>query len=120
MEFAENELVGYWPAHLFTHLTDHANMVEWGGEVVNMEPGGDHTSTQMGSGHFPNEGFGRASYFRNLQVVDAENSLQTIDSVSTLSEHTTCYDIQSVYNDDWGNHFCWALLSLPNMPFSRM
>ena len=44
MEFADNELVGYWPAHLFNHLADHASMVEWGGEIVNMEPGGGHTS----------------------------------------------------------------------------
>ncbi|GJN04309.1 hypothetical protein PR202_ga21850 [Eleusine coracana subsp. coracana] len=29
-----DQLVGYWPAELFTHLSDHATMVEWGGEVV--------------------------------------------------------------------------------------
>eukprot|EP01018_Ginkgo_biloba_P016321 Gb_19462 [translate_table: standard] len=105
MEFADSTLVGYWPFQLFTHLADHASMVEWGGEVVNMQPGGDHTSTQMGSGHFADEGFTRASYFRNLQVVDADNSLRAVDSVSTLAEHTNCYNIQSSYSADWGNHF---------------
>lgn len=105
MEFADNTLVGYWPSELFTHLADHANMVEWGGEVVNTESGGDHTSTQMGSGHFAEEGFSRASYLRNLEVVDADNSLRSVDAMSTLAEHTNCYNIQSNYNNDWGNHF---------------
>ncbi|CBI23459.3 unnamed protein product, partial [Vitis vinifera] len=50
-------------------------MVQYGGEVVNTRPSGFHTSTQMGSGHFAGEGFGKASYFRNLQVVDWDNSL---------------------------------------------
>eukprot|EP01018_Ginkgo_biloba_P019879 Gb_08416 [translate_table: standard] len=105
MEFAGSTLVGYWPSELFTHLADHANMVEWGGEIVNTEAGGEHTSTQMGSGHFAEEGFGRASYFRNLEIVDDDNSLRAVESMSTLAEHTNCYNIRSSYNNDWGNHF---------------
>ncbi|XP_057847575.2 protein neprosin [Cryptomeria japonica] len=105
MEFADSTLVGYWPSELFSHLADHASMVEWGGEVVNSEPGGKHTSTQMGSGHFAEEGFGRASYFRNIELVDADNSLRPVDAMSTLAEHTNCYNIHSTYNSDWGNHF---------------
>ncbi|KAH9307378.1 hypothetical protein KI387_035289, partial [Taxus chinensis] len=101
MEFADNTLVGYWPSELFTHLADHASMVEWGGEVVNTEAGGEHTSTQMGSGHFAQEGFGRASYFRNLEIVDSDNSLRAVDAMATLAEHTNCYNIQSTYNSDW-------------------
>ncbi|GLJ25780.1 hypothetical protein SUGI_0493600 [Cryptomeria japonica] len=105
MELGDGTLVGYWPSSLFTHLSDHATTVEWGGEIVNTQQGGDHTSTQMGSGHFANEGFTRASYFRNLQVVDADNSLQDIESVSTLAEDSDCYNIQSSVNADWGTHF---------------
>ncbi|KAH9291174.1 hypothetical protein KI387_043641, partial [Taxus chinensis] len=86
MEFGDGTLVGYWPSNLFTHLSHHATMVEWGGEVVNTQQDGDHTSTQMGSGHFANEGFTKASYFRNLQVEDEYNNLQAIDSLSTLAE----------------------------------
>jgi hypothetical protein len=36
-------------------------MVQFGGEVVNTRPSGSHTATQMGSGHFPREGFHRAA-----------------------------------------------------------
>ena len=45
-------------------------MVQFGGEIVNSRQSGSHTSTQMGSVHFASEGFGKASYFRNMQVVE--------------------------------------------------
>ncbi|KAM0941940.1 putative neprosin [Dioscorea sansibarensis] len=105
MSFGDNTLVGYWPAELFTHLTDHASMVEWGGEVVNMKPNGAHTSTQMGSGHFADAGFAQASYFRNLELVDTDNSLSSAQSISTLAENTNCYNIISSSNQDWGTFF---------------
>ncbi|XP_034684628.1 uncharacterized protein LOC117913686 [Vitis riparia] len=105
MGFGDNTLVGYWPSQLFTHLADHATMVEWGGEVVNSRANGAHTSTQMGSGHFAEDGFGKASYFRNLEVVDSDNSLSTVEDISTLAENTNCYNIKSSYNNEWGTHF---------------
>nr|CAD1820927.1 unnamed protein product [Ananas comosus var. bracteatus] len=108
MSFGENMLVGYWPAELFTHLSDHATMVEWGGEVVNMRPSGEHTATQMGSGQFAETGFGKASYFRNLEIVDTDNSLSAVQTISTLAENTNCYDIQSFSNSDWGTHFYYG------------
>ncbi|KMZ62714.1 hypothetical protein ZOSMA_44G01140 [Zostera marina] len=109
MEFGDNNIVGYWPAELFTHLSEHANMVEWGGEVVNMKKqNGAHTSTQMGSGRFAEDGFGKASYFRNLEIVDSDNSLSSVESISTLSENTNCYNIQSYSNSDWGTHFYYG------------
>uniref|UniRef100_A0A804LV14 Neprosin PEP catalytic domain-containing protein n=1 Tax=Zea mays TaxID=4577 RepID=A0A804LV14_MAIZE len=119
-----DQLVGYWPAQLFTHLSDHATMVEWGGEVVDTRPGGAHTATQMGSGRFAAEGFGRASYFRNLETVDADNSLAEValDAIQTLAEDPACYDIRKAYDDDddddddgqhsarggWGTHFYYG------------
>ena len=76
MQFGNEYVLGYWPSFLFLYLADSASMIEWGGEVVNSEAGGLHTLTQMGSGHFPEEGFGKASYFRNIQVVDSSNNLK--------------------------------------------
>ncbi|XVF57047.1 hypothetical protein PTKIN_Ptkin06aG0171700 [Pterospermum kingtungense] len=108
MGFGDNTLVGYWPAELFTHLADHATMVEWGGEVVNARANGKHTSTQMGSGHFADEGFGKSSYFRNLEVVDADNSLSSVHDISTLAENTNCYNIKSSYNNEWGTYFYYG------------
>jgi len=101
-----DQLVGYWPAQLFTHLSDHATMVEWGGEVVDTRPGGVHTATQMGSGRFAAEGFARASYFRNLETVDADNSLAEVplDAIQTLAEDAACYDIRKAHDDGGGGH----------------
>ncbi|KAG4112611.1 hypothetical protein ERO13_D13G171900v2 [Gossypium hirsutum] len=108
MGFGDNNLVGYWPAELFTHLADHATMVEWGGEVVNSRANGKHTSTEMGSGHFAEDGFGKSSYFRNLELVDADNSLSSVHDISTLAENTNCYNIKNSYNNEWGTYFYYG------------
>ncbi|KAK4385801.1 hypothetical protein Sango_2704100 [Sesamum angolense] len=108
MGFGENTLVGYWPTEIFSHLADRATMVEWGGEVVNSRANGHHTLTQMGSGHFPEEGFAKASYFRNLEIVDSDNSLSSAHDISTLAENTNCYNIKSSYNNEWGTHFYYG------------
>ncbi|KAM3359611.1 putative protein isoform X1 [Capsicum galapagoense] len=108
MVFGDNTLVGYWPAELFTHLADQATMVEWGGEVVNSRANGEHTSTQMGSGHFADDGFRKASYFRNLEIVDSDNSLSSAQDISILAENTDCYNIKSAYSSEWGTHFYYG------------
>ncbi|KAL7109522.1 hypothetical protein ACP275_06G180500 [Erythranthe tilingii] len=106
--FGDNTLVGYWPNELFTHLADRATMVEWGGEIVNSRANDEHTSTQMGSGNFAEDGFGKASYFRNLEIVDSDNSLTSVRDIKTLSENANCYNIQNSYNEQWGTHFYYG------------
>ncbi|KAI5352285.1 PREDICTED: carboxyl-terminal [Prunus dulcis] len=108
LEFGSGVLVGYWPSFLFTHLQNHASMVQFGGEVVNSRPSGSHTATQMGSGHFAGEGFGKASYFRNMQVVDWDNSLIPLSNLKVLADHPNCYDIQGGINNFWGNYFYYG------------
>ncbi|KAL2559832.1 hypothetical protein Fot_04571 [Forsythia ovata] len=108
LEFGSGVLVGYWPSFLFTHLADHASMVQFGGEIVNSSPSGFHTSTQMGSGHFAGEGFGKSSYFRNLQIVDWDNSLVPLSNLKVLADHPNCYDIQGGVNGVWGNYFYYG------------
>ncbi|MCD9561059.1 hypothetical protein HAX54_020016 [Datura stramonium] len=66
LELGSGIVVGYWPSFIFSHLRNSASMIQFGGETVNSNPSGYHTSTQMGSGHFAAQGFARASYFRNL------------------------------------------------------
>ncbi|KAK7407234.1 hypothetical protein VNO78_08968 [Psophocarpus tetragonolobus] len=108
LEFGSGILVGYWPSFLFTHLRDHASMVQFGGEIVNSRQSGTHTSTQMGSGHFAGEGFGKASYFRNMQVVDWDNNLVPLSNLRVLADHPNCYDIQGGINNVWGNYFYYG------------
>ncbi|XP_027919114.1 uncharacterized protein LOC114177786 isoform X2 [Vigna unguiculata] len=108
MQFGNDYVLGYWPSFLFSYLADSASMIEWGGEVVNSEPDGQHTSTQMGSGHFPEEGFGKASYFRNIQVVDSSNNLKAPKGLGTFTEQSNCYDVQTCSNGDWGHYFYYG------------
>ncbi|XP_057821006.1 protein neprosin [Cryptomeria japonica] len=108
MQFGNENVLGYWPAPLFSYLADSASMIEWGGEVVNSEPDGQHTSTQMGSGHFPDEGFGKSSYFRNIQIVDGSNNLRAPKGLGTFTEQSKCYNVQKGYNSDWGNYFYYG------------
>ncbi|KAG0470839.1 hypothetical protein HPP92_017539 [Vanilla planifolia] len=79
-----------------------------GGEVVNSEPNGEHTSTQMGSGHFPDEGFGKASYFRNIQIVDSSNNLKPPSGIGTYTEQDACYNVLCDQSSDWGNYFYYG------------
>ncbi|KAJ7945837.1 Protein of Unknown Function (DUF239) [Quillaja saponaria] len=108
LEFGSGLLVGYWPAFLFSHLRSHASMVQFGGEIVNSGSSGFHTSTQMGSGHFAEEGFGKASYFRNLQVVDWDNNLLPLTNLHQLADHPNCYDIRQGRNNVWGTYFYYG------------
>ncbi|KAL6005969.1 hypothetical protein ACLOJK_040014 [Asimina triloba] len=85
--------VGYWPTSLFKNLKQ-ANLIEWGGEVLNAAKDGAHTSTQMGSGHFPLEGLGKASYFRNILTVDRSNTFRAPVGLVPFSDRPQCYDIR--------------------------
>jgi len=108
LDFGDRQSVGYWPASLFSHLADNAMTVQWGGEIVNKGSGGMHTSTQMGSGHFAEESFSRASYFKDIQVVDWDNSLIPPINLQPFSERPECYDIQAGVNNKWGNYFYYG------------
>ena len=76
MTIADRFDLGYWPSSLFPLLSDSAEAVKWGGEVINLHKGGQHTTTQMGSGHFAEEGPNKASFFKNLNVIDGKKLLR--------------------------------------------
>ncbi|XP_010034859.2 uncharacterized protein LOC104424189 [Eucalyptus grandis] len=86
--------VGYWPQDLFTSLKDRADKVAWGGEVVNLGLDGRHTSTQMGSGHLPSEGFfGKASFFRHVSIVDGGSFGRDPENLQKRVSKPGCYDL---------------------------
>ncbi|XP_058227409.1 protein neprosin [Rhododendron vialii] len=108
LQFGSGLLVGYWPNLLFSHLRAHASMIQFGGEIVNTRSRGYHTSTQMGSGSFADDGFRKASYFRNLQVVDWDNNLLPMSNLHLLADHPNCYDIKAGRNNVWGDYFYYG------------
>ncbi|KAM7267688.1 hypothetical protein ACFE04_009854 [Oxalis oulophora] len=90
-----DENIGYWPKSLFNHLQKGASMVTLGGRIKNYNYHSSHTTTQMGSGHFSNEGFGKASLINEIYVVDEHNKLKR----PLLVDHMTrrgCYDVEHV------------------------
>ncbi|XP_010544508.1 PREDICTED: uncharacterized protein LOC104817130 [Tarenaya hassleriana] len=100
--------VGYWPNTLFTSLKDSANRVDWGGEIVNAQSSG-HTNTDMGSGHFPEEGFGKAAFFRNLEIVDGSNTLRPPPSLGALAPTPNCYNVRiGGAGTSWATHFYYG------------
>ena len=88
-----NRVFGYWPSSIFSILSNSAARVDWGGEVLNYNSGGQHTTTQMGSGHFADEGSGKASFFKNLQVIDALQILRGPRNPTTFMTKPECYNI---------------------------
>ncbi|KAI3960520.1 hypothetical protein MKW98_003019 [Papaver atlanticum] len=90
--------VGYYPSALFTKLSETATAVEWGGEIINDNSKGRHTSTQMGSGHFPSEGgLKTSSYFNWVQVLDKNYIIKQAGNVGNVEKVVTnpnCYNLE--------------------------
>ncbi|XP_050259706.1 uncharacterized protein LOC126704728 [Quercus robur] len=98
LQVGNKYLMGYWPASLFVSLSESASQIQWGGEVTNLQKNGEHTTTQMGSGHFPEEGFSKASYFTNLQIVDGSNVLRFPNYSAIVARKPNCYNVTNFIN----------------------
>ncbi|CAH8334789.1 unnamed protein product [Eruca vesicaria subsp. sativa] len=80
----DDEIIGYWPRELFTHLKKGASRVRFGGNTF-MSP--DGISPPMGNGHFPLQDYQRSASFlhvkltdRNYHSFEAKNILRNADS----------------------------------------
>ena len=93
LKIAERDF-GYWPSSIFSVLSNSASVVQWGGEVINLKLGG-HTTTQMGSGHFPEEGPGKASFFDKLNVIDGLRILRGPRNSGTIITNPNCYNLKN-------------------------
>ncbi|XP_047055953.1 uncharacterized protein LOC124662113 [Lolium rigidum] len=76
LAYGENNTpIGYWPNSLFSTFGDKGKFSFWGGQAYGSTASSD--SPQIGSGHFASEGYGKASFMRNIQIVDQNNNLVT-------------------------------------------
>ncbi|CAA7058314.1 unnamed protein product [Microthlaspi erraticum] len=62
----------------------------------------------MGSDHFPDEGFINSSYFRNIEIVDKNNNLQTVRDYKKIETNCNYYNIKIAYTDEWKTHFYYG------------
>ncbi|XP_031473135.1 uncharacterized protein LOC116245747 [Nymphaea colorata] len=98
--------IGYWPGSLFPYLSSGANSTEWGGEILNTRPGGNRSTTQMGSGHPWFEGFRSAAYISSMRYVDRDDEKQqlqvvNVDSITPFVTNEGCNQAAYYGNDDW-------------------
>ncbi len=103
-----NTWVGYWPRNRFdaNGLRNQADRIDYGGEIVNTRPNNRHTRTDMGSGHWPYEGYGYAAYQRNIKYVDVSNFYQNATGLNVSYTSDMCYDIHLYESSSsWGVYF---------------
>lgn len=89
-----NVAIGYWPRGIFTAMEKGADQIQWGGEIFNLGAEGHHTRTQMGSGHFPHEGFQRAGFFRNIKYRDQAGVYRDPPRLIPYVSKPNCYDVE--------------------------
>lgn len=99
-----NEPVGYWRGSLFKSMNGKAQYIQWGGQVYRPTPGEAHSSTQMGSGHWPKEGFGKAAFFDKCAYYPLKTDKGLIPTTpypytSEISK-SGCYDMADVSTVD--------------------
>ena len=101
--------VGYYPNSLFSSagIADKGGRVDYGGEIVNDSVGGVHTTTDMGSGRFPDEGWQYAAFVKRAKYVDGSGTLQDATGLIRTVSDATYYDLALSSSDDvnWGRYF---------------
>ncbi|KAL0701800.1 hypothetical protein Bca4012_057922 [Brassica carinata] len=99
------ELVGYWPAAIFTGLADQAQAVEWGGEVLSKNSTGANTIVRMGSGEFAEKGFRKAAYVCDILVAENNQTLVPVQDFDVQAKLPKYYSIKRSQTKACGKHF---------------
>ncbi|KAM0933073.1 putative neprosin [Dioscorea sansibarensis] len=101
----EKKLVGYWPSKLFTTLTQYATRLEFGGTAG--RNGGNDIFPPMGSGHFPDEGYGKSCLFQMVKYFDSKSQANDLPLVlATSTSNSPCYKVGNLTkSDNTGNYF---------------
>jgi hypothetical protein len=88
--------VGYYPSELFDDngLRPRGSKASFYGEIIDEQPGGRHTRTDMGSGHFPGDGFGYAAYQRRVRTITTGNVWNIRPALTADRTDANCYDIE--------------------------
>lgn len=91
-------------------IRDKANRLDWYGEVFD-ESAPAATSTDMGSGAFANQRWGKAAYFRNILFTWSPTQAWWWNSGSISTTDSTCYSADGpFYSSDpnWRNWFYYG------------
>jgi hypothetical protein len=103
--------IGYYPASLFmgnqsvfSTLGDHADHIAFWGEIFDSDDVSGRTSSDMGSGYFPDAGWTWSAYMHNLLVqTDRTGGLSDYDGSGEIYESDPdMYGIDGHFNSDSG------------------
>lgn len=110
--YAIDRFIGYYPASVFSQgvdpgrtLATHSDVILFYGEVVNSQDG--LTTTDMGSGNFPEPGFGQSAYIRNILYIDTNENGRGYDAQGHfVVSDPNRYRFQDHWNSgtDWGSY----------------
>ncbi|WPH03894.1 Hypothetical protein R9X50_00677700 [Acrodontium crateriforme] len=96
--------IGYYPASLFSQggvnaastLGTSSSRINFYGEIYNSEAA--VTTTDMGSGEFPETGFGKSGYMHNIIYYDTSSNAQDYDgSAQIIQSDTSRYRIAASF-----------------------
>ncbi|XP_042401457.1 uncharacterized protein LOC121991530 [Zingiber officinale] len=87
--------IGYWPKELFPNL-EISSYIDFGGQVYTPN---NEASPPMGSGSFPEEGFGRASHFMQAQFIGTDHQAFTPSEGSVYTENDSLDNYYKVSGD---------------------
>ncbi|XP_030448717.2 uncharacterized protein LOC115671320 [Syzygium oleosum] len=95
----QGEAFGYWPSDIFTELSAGAESLSWGGKVLrSRSQSQDHqrnaSEPEMGSGHWPEEGFSRACYIDGIGVVNKSSEKSEPKSLTFMTTSRERYDVR--------------------------
>ncbi|MFI0481419.1 neprosin family prolyl endopeptidase [Actinomadura sp. 9N215] len=104
--------MGYYPASLFNSggLASQSDVVDWGGEIVDTPRVPATTATDMGSGHWPAEGWQWCGYMRGLHYQsDTGGGMSRMRGTPSVT-HPMCYDLAADFGNtgSWGPYFWWG------------
>eukprot|EP00253_Pinus_taeda_P003151 PITA_03151 len=102
--YLNNNLLGWWPTSMFKSLANNAVTVGLGGQVL-FYLGTPSSKTEMGSGHFPDEGFGGSAHVSNIQISNDEGVV-TDFYYNKVALRPKCYDVSDItHSNGLGQHF---------------
>ncbi|KAJ7537315.1 hypothetical protein O6H91_11G000900 [Diphasiastrum complanatum] len=100
--------IGYWPSSLYTTLQASADLLQWGGEIFPSATTVGHTTTAMGSGAFPIEGYPVTAYQRNVTYANSPNTFFDATLEIQGVTNANCYNSsieQGDFGSSWGSYF---------------
>uniref|UniRef100_A0A0E0BHR7 Neprosin PEP catalytic domain-containing protein n=1 Tax=Oryza glumipatula TaxID=40148 RepID=A0A0E0BHR7_9ORYZ len=102
-----DEIVGYWPSKLLTHMSEAADVISWIGVV---EAALGQPFPPMGSGQPADEGETKAAFFADAKVIDASGSFATpaLKTINTIATEPKCYEVGRPYASDDGLQFYYG------------